>query len=1382
MARDLGTLQYIVDIDTSGVLAGAAEVEATLKAIPDETVNLKIDTDVESLRVGRAELVKYQKLLRAAKVTEDGSTDARRKAYKALPQQLQAFIRANKGVENSLKTLDAGLNNNAAAMKQHNDITKRSAEIADRNSLALAKLTEKHAKLNAEIDKRQRNPFAQDTERERAAFNRLNVELESTRRQYAALGGDVNKLSTEHDREIERVSRLVRGFANLRLRFGFFSASVQQVAIGLAVLGPAISAALGGVVALAGSLGQGLVGAFGIATAAAGGFGLSLLGIGLAVKPLVSELSTAAKAAIDYQKQVLKTGKGSEEAQGKLEDYRQTVKNLPKDTQALIQKTGVLVTEWQKVTDAVRPQFFQTAGIGIQSLSKLMPMFAQQTKSAFSVVATEVQALARGLGGAESRDILSTMMTNSTKALPGFIRGMGSITAAVGRFGAASSSYLPSIADGFAKFGESLSNMTQAKGFQGTVDSLIGQLKSIGALAVAATKYFLTLANAGAASGKQIIDALTAGFNRWNQWMKSTEGRNSLADFFKQSVTELKLLYSAFSPLIKTLARWAQATRPISQAILRIVSVFSSLVEVVSRAGFVMKAFAAFFAARLLKNGVIILLGLRQAWKVIRGAILASTFATAANTEATAANVVATEADTVATEKNTVAKTENAAANRMSGLSMLGFGGTATRTAGTVGRLGMTLGTVGRFLGGPWGMAITTAVLGLIMYKDQILGLFGHTETFNEQLKSIAENQDKANTAIEQATGNIQSAKDAYKNLEQSVKDYNKAVEEGRRPDKSLGDIKKQGQEVSQQQKEAAKNLRDYVGGIRSARGEARNLVSTSLSSLLQPDKAGKGGGGTTFGAAADEVQALRHMLDSGAVPSIKKVNNLLKGVKLPPELKKAIDTWLVTGFDRLGASVNVARAKLGKLALPPQVTRNVGQLFSELPKKSVASLTDAFAQMEPQAVRKTTALLQRVTSAGKTGEAIKLAAKVDPKNVDSSLRAIRNRVKALDLPETKVKIKPVDGGFNALLKKLTKPDNKNVKVSVPNLKTVQSDLQKWIDDAPTKRVRISPYADPSTVNVEVKATGGVRRATGGPVAPTEKAAPGRRVDRPTFMVGEENRTEFVIATNPTYRNNNLKYWMQAGAALGVPGFKGGGANGPHDLKPTPPGIKHPYKAGYDQLKNLLIPWSEAETTASSNKADRDLNILGLPKDYPALIGDVDRTIWYYNALQKKTTARLTRAKKQAKNKKLKKDKRKEARSKAKELAVERFVTIPQALSDLQKTKQDLKDESEGGGQSSASGNYGLSAARYNLYKDFGSNTISAGGIGGMSFGSAGNISFAGATAPMAGSTSLTSDSNTTRSGSGRAAQTVNVTNNYQEPPTDPHTWSKNLQWELGAI
>jgi len=95
------------------------------------------------------------------------------------------------------------------------------------------------------------------------------------------------------------------------------------------------------------------------------------------------------------------------------------------------------------------------------------------------------------------------------------------------------------------------------------------------------------------------------------------------------------------------------------------------------------------------------------------------------------------------------------------------------------------------------------------------------------------------------------------------------------------------------------------------------------------------------------------------------------------------------------------------------------------------------------------------------------------------------------------------------------------------------------------------------------KAQGGINFATGGPTPDKITAASARanqvpvaraqgKFSRPTFLVGEEDKPEFVIATNPAYRADNLRYLGMAADALGVQmaarGYDGSRGGNPNQL------------------------------------------------------------------------------------------------------------------------------------------------------------------------------------------------------------------------------------------
>jgi hypothetical protein len=90
----------------------------------------------------------------------------------------------------------------------------------------------------------------------------------------------------------------------------------------------------------------------------------------------------------------------------------------------------------------------------------------------------------------------------------------------------------------------------------------------------------------------------------------------------------------------------------------------------------------------------------------------------------------------------------------------------------------------------------------------------------------------------------------------------------------------------------------------------------------------------------------------------------------------------------------------------------------------------------------------------------------------------------------------------------------------------------------------------PSPVTVASLTPAQLAAVVTGQVSPGAAASPhatGGKVTSPLIMVGEEapQHPEFVLATNPAYRERNLDLWAQAGAALGIPGFAQGGIVGP---------------------------------------------------------------------------------------------------------------------------------------------------------------------------------------------------------------------------------------------
>jgi hypothetical protein len=103
-----------------------------------------------------------------------------------------------------------------------------------------------------------------------------------------------------------------------------------------------------------------------------------------------------------------------------------------------------------------------------------------------------------------------------------------------------------------------------------------------------------------------------------------------------------------------------------------------------------------------------------------------------------------------------------------------------------------------------------------------------------------------------------------------------------------------------------------------------------------------------------------------------------------------------------------------------------------------------------------------------------------------------------------------------------------NVKANVFGLPEV-STLSSVIAGLTSKTISVAVNTINTTTDVVKHLFG---HATGGPHGPFEKTR-GGEYNKPTLLVGEENRTEYVIATNPAYRQDNAQYLQEAAKELG---------------------------------------------------------------------------------------------------------------------------------------------------------------------------------------------------------------------------------------------------------
>jgi hypothetical protein len=352
-------------------------------------------------------------------------------------------------------------------------------------------------------------------------------------------------------------------------RIGPFTATIRQIGLALAVLGPTILDVIGALGSLVSVAGAALAGVGALTAGFVGGLVPTMIGFLGVIKPMVTQFKQAKKASDAYNKAVLEHGKGSAEAAKKEKILQSVLKGTDQSTVEAFKSMQKLSSQWLKLTAPARAAGMNVIGDAINFASHNMDWFAKRTNTAFKTATDGVRGWIKGLGSAEGRNILGNLMGNFNKMLGPVLHGLGQIGVWFGRIASAASNFLPAIGQGFDTWASKLADSVKdgAK-LQATLTRLMGAAKSVGQFFMAAGRFLVSFFNPGVEAGQRLTDTMTNALNRWTALNKAAGG-SKLAAFFQQSVTGAQNLYAAFAPLLASFVRWAALMAPAVSGFLR---------------------------------------------------------------------------------------------------------------------------------------------------------------------------------------------------------------------------------------------------------------------------------------------------------------------------------------------------------------------------------------------------------------------------------------------------------------------------------------------------------------------------------------------------------------------------------------------------------------------------------------------------------------------------------------------------------------------------------------------------------------------------------------------------------------------------------------------
>lgn len=1003
---------------------------------------------------------------------------------------------------------------------------------------------------------------------------------------------------------LTRLGSLADGFANASVRLGPFTTSVKGALVGLSALGPVIISLVGSMAALVGVTASAAAGLGALGVAFLGGAIPAAIGMFAVLKPLTAQFGSAMKASKAYRQALMK---GNEDlAAKKLKELRSVLGNVDKETVSNFKNAGDLAGRWEKLTAPSRASAFKVIGGALNLAGNSMVMFASKTNDTFNAVERSLSRTIKGIGSLEGQKLLGNLMDNFNRSLRPGLDGLANLGTYMARLGSVASNVLPGMSGQFERWSRRVADGGRDTGrLQAKVDGWVDSLRTLGRFLSAGAGLLKTFFSGGTAAGKDLLNTMTAALNRWNDFLRSAQGQESLAEFFRRASTGARSLFSAIAPIASAFVGWASALSPIVSGFFRGAGAIANFIAQILR----MTALQGPVTALAATLGALWAVGKVAAMVQMVGNLTRALFGLQAAGLAAGASGVAGGA--------------------AGGAAARGAAGAAATGAAA----GVAAGKVGLFRRAATALIPAIAGLGAVAGGAATLGVgalaagaaYGVVKVLS--LKSAAQ---KAQGEFDGLAGKARGAARSFGLNLTALENNNASLAEGRYNLKllreQLGKTKKGTDEyaiaqhrVRQQQVQNNRVTRDNVKGLdetkraseRQLRVEEKRLVAARRA--LDGSKKGESGlqaglkaaipfgftqidkkkTGEELGKVTTQftrqqaaVEKARNRIAAYDV-SLARVRVGLEGFRGAAEqsvgqlarLDKGLAKKIGLKFEDPQKAGRVARAASSalKAGVPKSVATKI-VVDSKSPKAAIAALNR----------QKVKAIIVRITQIGGGGvtnilksiAGTKLGAKVQKILAqDGGVRAKIQALRALGIPTKIAKVIAKDEQALATLRRLEGTAVKSLTQTINRLLGVRPELVAPgpVAQLVNRTVRTigniglggganRPPSSPrfrggGTADGGLVAFAGgtgatpdpgrIRRAANEAVRrPTRDLRAGGRVARPTLLTGEENRPEFVIATNPRYRERNLGFLRAAARALGsrledddggrASGFEGG--------------------------------------------------------------------------------------------------------------------------------------------------------------------------------------------------------------------------------------------------
>lgn len=581
----LETKRYIAELK-----ALEAATIAKLDAIGREKV--RVDIDIQSNKAKRAleatreEILKTKTELSNLKAEWKGEDEI----PAAIKKQIDVLEERNRVLKLTEDSQRRQLGRTVQAMNEYKTalkilgITEKEHEVAVKKAAAevaaktdtVRESTRSHKEHNAAIkeDTNAMRQFRDAMISDAGAVGKFN-------KVWSIFTNSKNPLETfkKTMREPVKLGPFTATVKGLGAAFVFLGPIIQGTVMALSAFAGVAGSALVG----ASALGIAAIGGFGLAFA-----GLAMVAKPAINEFKIIKQSTDAhtKAVLKYGAGSDQAKKKQQELNNVLKGVSPLARQMSTDLDTMGTRWGQMTKPAKNQISAGLADAVKTAKELTPMMANNTNIFAGGLTSGLATYTARLRETEKGGKGA-----LGTMFKNAATSTGPLVAGLGNILSAMENVGASASRHLGPMIQNFRTWSQSVLDSTNnSTHLNGTIDNLMNSLKSVGRLFMAAGRFAKDFFGASQEAGRGLTDGLAKKFTEWDNSIKDDSGRKKLTDWFASSAELMRNLTATLGPLLKTTSAYARALTPLTAAFMGVSAEISKYLGILLRLPIVSQA------------------------------------------------------------------------------------------------------------------------------------------------------------------------------------------------------------------------------------------------------------------------------------------------------------------------------------------------------------------------------------------------------------------------------------------------------------------------------------------------------------------------------------------------------------------------------------------------------------------------------------------------------------------------------------------------------------------------------------------------------------------------------------------------------------------------